>query len=260
MLEIEHAKKTFNLTNNPLDDRIALDDLSLSIKEGEFVTIIGGNGSGKSTLMNAISGVINLDYGKIMIKGIDVTSIDEHKRAKYLGRVFQDPNLGTAPGMSIIENMMLAYRRDKKKGLRWGFDKKLRTRFAESLKTLNLGLDTRMDQKVGLLSGGQRQALTLLMATLSKPDILLLDEHTAALDPKTAKLVLSITDRVVKESKITTLMITHNMKDAIDYGTRLIMMKEGKIIFDVSGDEKKTLTKEDLLKKFDDDGDANIVL
>lgn len=260
MLKIENAYKTFNVTNNPEDDRIALAGLDLTIEDGEFVTIIGGNGSGKSTLMNAISGVVKLDTGTIEIKGMDVTNISEYRRAKYLGRVFQDPNLGTAGNMSILENMMLAYRRDKRKGLRWGFKKDLTERFTNLVGTLNLGLESRMEQKVGLLSGGQRQALTLLMATLSKPDILLLDEHTAALDPKIQKLVLDITDKIVKESGVTTLMITHNMKDAITYGTRLIMLKEGKIIFDVSGEEKQKLTKEELLHKFDDSGDTELAL
>lgn len=260
MLKIEHAYKTFNITSNADDDRVALNDLNLEVKDGEFVTVIGGNGSGKSTLMNAISGAVKLDSGRIYLNNQDVTNLPEDKRAQYLGRVFQDPNLGTAPNMSIIENMMLAYRRDKKKTLKWGFDKKKTEEFSRLIETLNLGLESRMEQKVGLLSGGQRQAITLLMATLSKPDMLLLDEHTAALDPKTAKLVLDITDKVVKERGITTLMITHNMKDAIDYGNRLIMLKDGKIIYDVSGEEKKNLKKEDLLRKFDESFDAELAL
>lgn len=264
MLEVRNASKIFNLTGNALDNRIALDDLNLTIEDGEFVTIIGGNGSGKSTLMNVISGVHALDNGNILIDDVDVTKMREHKRAKYLGRVFQDPNMGTAANMSIFENLMLAYRRPLRKTLKWGFNKELKDVFKQKLSSLNLNLEDRLEQSVGLLSGGQRQAITLIMATLSKPKILLLDEHTAALDPKTAKVVLEITDKIVNEEHMTTLMITHNMKDAIKYGTRLIMLANGKIIYDVKGEEKKKLTIEDLLKKFDavedESIDSNLVL
>ena len=251
MLKINHATKTFNLTGNEQDTRIALDNLNLEIKEGEFVTIIGGNGSGKSTLMNIIAGALFLDEGEIYIHGDNVTSLSEYKRARYLGRVFQDPNRGTAADMSIEENLMLACRRTKRKTLRWGFDKKQRGLFTEKLASLNLGLEKRLSQKVGVLSGGQRQAITLIMATLERPSILLLDEHTAALDPKTAKTVLEITNEIVTKEKITTLMITHNMKDAIHYGNRLIMFADGKIIFDIRGEEKRQLTIEQLLMKFE---------
>lgn len=255
MLKINNAKKIFRVSTNRLDDRLALDGLDLHIKEGEFVTIIGGNGSGKSTLMNVISGVYTLDEGSVVIGGVDVTNVSEYKRARHLGRVFQDPNMGTAGQMNIEENMMLAVRRAKSKGLKWGFNKKYREMFVEKLSTLNLGLENRLQEKVGLLSGGQRQAITLLMATLDRPDILLLDEHTAALDPKTAKTVLDLTNKIVNEEKITTLMITHNMRDAIKYGNRLIMLNAGKIVYDVSGDEKKNLTVQTLLEKFGTDED-----
>ena len=251
MLDVINACKTFKITNNPLDDRVALDHVNLHIDDGEFVTIIGGNGSGKSTLMNVISGVFPLDQGTIKINDVDVTKLNEYKRAKYLGRVFQDPKQGTAGMMSIEENMMIATRRTRRKNLKWGFDKKSRELFISRLSSLNLGLETRLDQKVGLLSGGQRQAVTLLMATLERPDILLLDEHTAALDPKTAKIVLDLTNKVVNEEKITTLMITHNMKDAIKYGDRLIMMYGGQIVRDFRGEEKQNLTVEYLLNLFE---------
>ncbi len=252
MLKIQNGVKIFNLTGNISDQRIAMNHMNLEIEEGEWVTIIGGNGSGKSTLMNVISGVHMLDQGHVFIDSIDVTKLPEHKRAKYLGRVFQDPQMGTAGMISIEENMSIASRRTKKQGLKWGFHKEDREYYKELVKSLDLGLEDRLLQKVGLLSGGQRQAITLLMATLEKPKILLLDEHTAALDPKTAKKVLDITEEIVTRDKITTLMITHNMKDAIKYGDRLIMLNEGKIIFDIKGEEKKNLTIEDLLKKFDD--------
>lgn len=252
MLKIQNGVKIFNLTGNISDQRIAMNHMNLEIEEGEWVTIIGGNGSGKSTLMNVISGVHMLDEGHVFIDSVDVTKLPEHKRAKYLGRVFQDPQMGTAGMISIEENMSIASRRTKKQGLKWGFHKEDREYYRELVKSLDLGLEDRLLQKVGLLSGGQRQAITLLMATLEKPKILLLDEHTAALDPKTAKKVLDITEEIVTRDKITTLMITHNMKDAIKYGDRLIMLNEGKIIFDIKGEEKKKLTIEDLLKKFDD--------
>ena len=252
MLEVVNASKTFIVSNNHEDDRLALQNVNLTIEDGEFVTIIGGNGSGKSTLMNVIAGVHPLDSGEIRIDGVDVTKLTEYERAKYLGRVFQDPNQGTAAMMSIEENMMIASRRTRRKNLKWGFDKELRNLFKEKLASLNLGLENRLDQKVGLLSGGQRQAITLLMATLERPNLLLLDEHTAALDPKTAKVVLELTDSIVSKEKITTLMITHNMRDAIKYGNRLIMMYGGKIVMDVRGEEKNNLTVEVLLKKFDE--------
>ena len=252
MLKLTNITKTFDLTGNASDIRIALDNVSLEISDGEFVTIIGGNGSGKSTLMNIISGALLSDTGSIEIDNNDVTNLSEHKRAKFLGRVFQDPNMGTAGNMSILENMELAFRRDKPKTLKWGFKKEHFNIFLDSLARLNLGLENRLEQKVRLLSGGQRQALTLLMATLNKPKILLLDEHTAALDPKTAKKVLTLTNDIVTKEKMTTIMITHNMRDAIRYGNRLIMMYNGKIIFDVKGEEKSKLTVEELLDKFDE--------
>ena len=252
MLKLENGLKIFNLTGHEEDQRIAMDHLNLEIEDGEWVTIIGGNGSGKSTLMNVISGVHQLDSGSIYIDGEDVTKLPEHKRAKYLGRVFQDPNMGTAGMISIEENMSIASRRMSKNTLKWGFHKEERKKYYEMVKSLNLGLEDRLLQKVGLLSGGQRQAITLLMATLQTPKILLLDEHTAALDPKTARIVLEITEKIVTEHKLTTLMITHNMRDAIKYGDRLIMMYGGKIIYDVKGEEKKKLTVEFLLNKFEE--------
>lgn len=252
MLKLENGLKIFNLTGHEEDQRIAMDHLNLEIEEGEWVTIIGGNGSGKSTLMNVISGVHQLDSGSIYIDGEDVTKLPEHKRAKYLGRVFQDPNMGTAGMISIEENMSIASRRMRKNTLKWGFHKDERKKYYEMIKSLNLGLEDRLLQKVGLLSGGQRQAITLLMATLETPKILLLDEHTAALDPKTARIVLEITEKIVTENKLTTLMITHNMRDAIKYGDRLIMMYGGKIIYDVKGEDKKKLTVEFLLNKFEE--------
>ena len=252
MLKIENGLKEFNLTGHAEDKRTAMDHLNLEIEEGEWVTIIGGNGSGKSTLMNVISGVHQLDSGNVYIDGIDVTKLPEHKRAQYLGRVFQDPNMGTAGMISIEENMSIASRRMKKQTLKWGFHKEEREKYRKMIASLNLGLEDRLLQKVGLLSGGQRQAITLLMATLQTPKILLLDEHTAALDPKTARIVLEITEEIVTKNKLTTLMITHNMKDAIKYGDRLIMMYGGKIIYDVKGEEKKNLTVDVLLNKFEE--------
>ena len=260
MLQINKVSKSFNLTGNKEDLRIALDQVSLDIKDGEFVTIIGGNGSGKSTLMNVISGVFPPDQGSIMIDNIDVSKLKEYQRAKYLGRVFQDPNMGTAAMMSILENLEVAYRRDKKKTLKWGFTKSRESMYVERLKELNLGLETRLQQKVGLLSGGQRQALTLLMATLNKPKLLLLDEHTAALDPKTSKIVLDLTQKVVTENKLTTIMITHNMRDALKYGNRLIMLSNGHIVLDVSGSAKAKLTIDDLLHKFENSDEIVVPL
>ena len=254
MLEIKHLTKIFNKEEGIENQKIALNNISLHINDGDFVTIIGGNGSGKSTLMNMISGVFEADEGEIIIDGVNVTKLSEYKRAPFLGRVFQDPNMGTAPNMSIIENLEIASRRGKKSTLRWGFRTENEKRFQEILTSLNLGLENRLSQKVGLLSGGQRQAVTLVMATLNKPKLLLLDEHTAALDPKTAKKVLNLTEKIVNNEKITTLMITHNMRDALKYGNRLIMLSDGKIIVDVSGVEKSKLTIEDLLQKFETNG------
>lgn len=249
MLKVENVSKTFN--PGTVNEKLALNDFSITINEGDFVTVIGGNGAGKSTLMNAIAGVWKVDEGKIIIDGEDVTSLPEHKRAAFLGRVFQDPMLGTAATMEIQENLALAKRRGQKRTLRNGISKKEIDEYREMLKILDLGLEDRMTTKVGLLSGGQRQALTLLMATLKKPKLLLLDEHTAALDPKTAAKVLETTEKIVQRDNITTLMITHNMKDAIAHGNRLIMLNEGRVILDISGEEKKNLTVADLLKKFE---------
>lgn len=250
MLEIKNLTKIFN-KDDPENQKIALDNVNLHIEDGDFVTIIGGNGSGKSTLMNMICGVYEPENGHIIIDKVDVTKMSESKRAVYLGRVFQDPLMGTCANMSILENLEIASRRGQKNTLKWGFKKENAEKFIEILSKLNLGLETRLESKVGLLSGGQRQAVTLLMATYKKPKILLLDEHTAALDPKTAKKVLELTDEVVKENKLTTLMITHNMRDAIKYGNRLIMMNEGHVILDIKGEEKANLTIEDLLSRFE---------
>lgn len=251
MLEIKNVTKIFNKDQGLEYQKVALDNISLVINDGDFVTVIGGNGSGKSTLMNIVSGAYRPDYGSIVIDGEDVTNYSENKRAVYLGRVFQDPNMGTAGNMSIIENMQIASRRGNRPTLKWGFDKKNTDRFKKYLAKLNLGLENRMEQKVGLLSGGQRQAITLLMATLKQPKLLLLDEHTAALDPKTARKVLEITNEVITENNLTTLMITHNMRDALKYGNRLIMLTEGKIVVDVRDEEKQKLTIEELLLKFE---------
>ncbi len=248
MLKITDLQKTFN--PGTVNAKTALDGLDLHLNDGDFVTVIGGNGAGKSTMLNAIAGVWKPDYGTIFIDGVDVTNMPEHKRAAYLGRVFQDPMKGTAPDMEIAENLAIAARRGTKRRFVWGVRKAEREVYKRLLADLELGLEDRLSTKVGLLSGGQRQAVTLLMATLQRPKLLLLDEHTAALDPKTAAKVLELTDRIVTENKLTTLMITHNMKDAITHGNRLIMMHEGRIIVDVSGEEKKKLTVEDLLNLF----------
>ena len=248
MLEIQNIFKTFNA--GTINEKRALNGVSLTLNDGDFVTVIGGNGAGKSTLMNAIAGVFGVDSGKIIIDGADLTHLPEYKRAKYIGRVFQDPMMGTAATMQIEENLALAARRGMKRTLRIGITKAEREEYKEQLKILDLGLEDRMTAKVGLLSGGQRQALTLLMATLRKPKLLLLDEHTAALDPKTAEKVLDATERIVAKDKLTTVMITHNMRDAIAHGNRLIMMYDGKILIDVSGEEKKNLTVEQLLALF----------
>jgi len=248
MLKITNLHKTFNA--GTVNAKKALNGLNLTISDGDFVTVIGGNGAGKSTMLNAISGVFLPDEGCIEIDGVDVTRVPEYKRAKYLGRVFQDPMMGTAPDMEIAENLSIAARRGKRRRLVWGLPKRERESYRGILAKLELGLEDRLSSKVGLLSGGQRQAVTLLMATLKKPKLLLLDEHTAALDPKTAAKVLEITEKIVSEEKLTTLMITHNMRDAIKYGNRLIMMHEGRVIVDVSGEEKKKLTVEYLLELF----------
>ena len=250
MLEVNSIYKTFN--PGTVNEKLALDGLSLRLAPGDFVTVIGGNGAGKSTLLNALAGVWYVDQGSICIDGVDVTKVSEHKRAAYLGRVFQDPMMGTAATMGIDENLALAARRGKSRGLRSGISKKEKNEFRELLKILDLGLEDRITSKVGLLSGGQRQAVTLLMATLKKPKLLLLDEHTAALDPKTAAKVLETTNEIVTGRRLTAMMITHNMKDAIANGNRLIMMNNGKVILDIAGEEKKKLTVDDLLHKFAD--------
>ncbi len=250
MLELVNIHKTFNL--GTINEKKALDGVNLRLDEGDFVTVIGGNGAGKSTVLNAIAGVWPIDTGNIIIDGQDVTGLPEHKRAAFLGRVFQDPMNGTTATMEIEENLALAARRGKRRGLSWGITKKEKEEYKELLKMLDLGLEDRMTSKVGLLSGGQRQALTLLMATLKKPKLLLLDEHTAALDPKTAAKVLALSDKMIEENNLTAMMVTHNMRDAIVHGNRLIMMNEGKVILDIKGEEKKKLTVEDLLHKFEE--------
>ncbi len=249
MLELKGICKTFNA--GTVNEKTALNGLNLSLKDGDFVTVIGGNGAGKSTMLNAVAGVFPVDEGTITVDGVNVTRLPEYKRAKYLGRVFQDPMTGTAANMQIEENLALAARRGGRRTLRLGISQKERELYQEKLKILGLGLEFRMTSKVGLLSGGQRQALTLLMATLKSPRLLLLDEHTAALDPKTAAKVLDVTERIVEQDHLTTLMITHNMKDAIAHGNRLIMMHEGRVIYDVEGEEKKKLQVSDLLRKFE---------
>ena len=249
MLEIKEIYKTFN--KGTVNEKHALNGVNLTLNEGDFCTVIGGNGAGKSTTLNAIAGVWPVDSGAIIIDGKDVSGLSEHKRAPYLGRVFQDPMTGTVADMEIIENLALAARRGKRRGLSWGVKAKEREKYRELLAEFELGLEDRMSSKVGLLSGGQRQAITLLMATLQKPKLLLLDEHTAALDPKTASKVLELSDKIIKENNLTALMVTHNMKDAIVHGNRLIMMNNGKVILDISGEEKKKLTVDELLKKFE---------
>ena len=248
MLELKSIYKTFN--PGTINAKTALQDLSLTLNDGDFVTVIGGNGAGKSTMLNAVAGTFTVDAGTIAIGGVDVTHLPEHRRAKFIGRVFQDPLMGTAPTMQIEENLALAARRGRRRGLSWGITRAEREEYREKLKTLGLGLEDRMTSKVGLLSGGQRQALTLLMASLRRPELLLLDEHTAALDPATAAKVLELSDRIVAENHLTAMMITHNMRDAITHGNRLIMMNAGRIILDISGEEKKKLTKQDLLDRF----------
>ena len=248
MLELKNITKIFNA--DTVNEKVALDDLSLTLNDGDFVTVIGGNGAGKSTMLNAIAGTFPIDEGHVIIDGTDITRLPEHKRAKFIGRVFQDPMTGTAGDMWIEENMSLALNRGKVRGFGWAIQESERKEFKKMLARLDLGLEERLSTKVGLLSGGQRQAITLLMATMNSPKLLLLDEHTAALDPKTAAMVLSITRELVAEHKLTTLMITHNMQDAIDNGNRLIMMQAGKIILDISGEEKKNLTVDSLLEAF----------
>ena len=248
MLEIKEISKTFNA--GTVNEKTALNGVSLTLNDGDFVTVIGGNGAGKSTLLNAVAGVWPVDQGSISIDGVDVTAMPEYKRAQFIGRVFQDPMMGTAPDMQIEENMALALRRGKKRTFRWQITRQERAFFREELRLLGLGLEDRMTSKVGLLSGGQRQALTLLMASLQQPKLLLLDEHTAALDPATAAKVLELSDRIVAENRLTAMMITHNMTDAIRHGNRLIMMNNGKIVLDISGEEKKKLTKTELLERF----------
>ncbi len=263
MLEVKEIWKVFNA--GTVNEKQALRGVSLTLKDGDFCTVIGGNGAGKSTLLNAVAGTWAVDGGSISIGGVDVTHLPDHKRAPYIGRVFQDPMLGTAPTMQILENLALAARRGQRRGLRWGVTKAEKEQYQEMLKNLDLGLEDRLTSKVGLLSGGQRQALTLLMASLKKPKLLLLDEHTAALDPKTAAKVLELSDRIVAESHLTTMMVTHNMKDAIQHGNRLIMMYDGKIVIDVSGEEKKKLTVPQLLELFNkvsgsDEADDKLLL
>jgi len=249
VLNCDKIVKTFDI--GTATEKPALQGCTAALHENDFVTVIGGNGAGKSTLLNAIAGVFMVEEGSIQIDKADVTRLPEHQRAAYIGRVFQDPRMGTSPAMTIEENLAIAYRRGRRRTLRWGINKKERNIYRAHLETLSLGLEDRLTVKVGTLSGGQRQALTLLMATINKPKILLLDEHTAALDPKTAKIVLDLTKRVVDENKLTTLMVTHNMRDALKTGNRIMMMHEGRIILDVAGEEKKNLTVPDLLKMFE---------
>lgn len=250
MLKLVNVSKVFN--PGTINEKTALQGLNLILNEGDFVTVIGGNGAGKSTMLNAIAGVWPITSGQIFLGGKNVTALPEYKRAQYLGRVFQDPMDGTAATMSIDENLALAARRGKRKHLRWGVTRQEQEKYREMLKELDLGLEDRLTSKVGLLSGGQRQAITLLMASLQRPDVLLLDEHTAALDPKTAAKVLALSDKIISENHLTALMVTHNMRDAIAHGNRLIMMNEGQIIYDVSGEEKKNLEVSDLLEKFEE--------
>ncbi len=248
MLELKHISKTFNV--GTVNEKVALNDICLKLDKGDFVTIIGGNGAGKSTMLNAVAGAWLPDCGSIIVDGVDITDMPEYKRAKFLGCVFQDPRMGTATDMWLEENLAIAARRGKRRTLRWAITRKERAEYQELLKQLDLGLEHRLTTKMGLFSGGQRQAVTLLMAAMQNPKLLLLDEHTAALDPKTAAKVLEITDKLITENGLTALMVTHNMRDAIAHGNRLIMMNNGKIIFDVSGEEKKALTVEALLAKF----------
>ncbi len=248
MLELRHITKTFNA--GTVNEKVALNDICLKLEEGDFVTIIGGNGAGKSTMLNAVAGAWLPDCGSVIVDGVDVTDMPEYKRAKFLGSVFQDPRMGTATDMWLEENLAIAKRRGERRTLRWAITRKERDEYRELLEQLDLGLEHRLTTKMGLFSGGQRQAVTLLMAAMKKPKLLLLDEHTAALDPKTAAKGLEITDKIISENKLTALMVTHNMKDAIAHGNRLIMMNAGKIILDIRGEEKKNLTVEMLLDAF----------
>lgn len=248
MLILSNVEKTFN--KGTINEKKALTGVDLTLKDGDFVTVIGGNGAGKSTMLNMIAGVYPIDKGKIILNGENISQWPEHKRAKFLGRVFQDPMRGTAANMEIIENLALAYRRGMKRGLNWAVTREEKAKYQKALQELDLGLENRMTSKVGLLSGGQRQALTLLMATLRKPELLLLDEHTAALDPKTADLIMELTDQIVKEKKVTTIMVTHNLRYAVEYGNRLIMMHQGEAIIDKSGEDKKALSTEDIMSTF----------
>ena len=257
MLHIENLNKTFN-PGTPIENHV-LHGITLTLKAGDYVTLIGGNGAGKSTLLSSVAGTFLPDTGTITIDGVDVTYLPEHKRAAYLGRVFQDPMSGTAAGMAIEENLALAYRRGKRRGLRWHITDAERKFYRERLATLELGLENRLDDKVGLLSGGQRQALTLLMATLKEPRVLLLDEHTAALDPKTAPKVLEIGSRIIQKYNLTTMMVTHNMKDAISHGNRLIMMSGGRIVLDICGEEKQNLTPKELVDRFTQASDEDLL-
>ena len=257
MLKIENVKKTF--LAHTINEKRVLNGINLNLEEGDFVTVIGSNGAGKSTLLNAIAGTFMIDEGKISIDDVDITKLQEYQRAKYIGRVFQDPMVGTASDMWIEENLALANRRGSSRGLKLGITAEERKVYKELLAEFDLGLEDRLNTKVGLLSGGQRQALTLIMATIKKPKLLLLDEHTAALDPKTAKTVLEVTDKVVNKYKLTTFMVTHNMKDAIAHGNRLIMMDAGKIVLDIKGKEKKELTVEKLLEKFNIANDSMLL-
>lgn len=256
MLELNNVYKTFNL--GTINEKKALNGVNLKLEDGDFVTVIGGNGAGKSTTLNAVAGVWPIDSGSIIIDGVDMTGLSEHKRAPYLGRVFQDPMNGTAATMEIIENLALAARRGQHRGLKWGVTKSEKKKYREMLAKLDLGLEDRMTSKVGLLSGGQRQALTLLMATMVTPKLLLLDEHTAALDPATAEKVLKLTKEIVKDRNITCLMVTHNMHQALELGNRTLMMDSGHIVFDVSGEERAKLTVDDLLEKFKDNAGKSL--
>lgn len=249
MLELIGIEKSFNI--GTVNEKKVLNNLNLKVNDGDFITVIGGNGAGKSTMLNLIAGVFTPEQGKIMLDGVDITYQPETKRARYLGRVFQDPMMGTAPSMLIEENLAMAYRRTKSRGLRWGIRQSERAQYREMLASLELGLEDRMNVKVGTLSGGQRQAVTLIMATLQKPKVLLLDEHTAALDPKTSAKVLALSEKIIADNQLTAMMVTHNMQDAIRYGNRLIIMNNGSIILDISGEEKKTLTVDKLLQQFE---------
>ena len=250
MLELNNVYKTFNL--GTINEKKALNGVNLKLEDGDFVTVIGGNGAGKSTTLNAVAGVWPIDSGSIIIDGVDMTGLSEHKRAPYLGRVFQDPMNGTAATMEIIENLALAARRGQRRGLKWGVTKSEKKKYREMLAKLDLGLEDRMTSKVGLLSGGQRQALTLLMATIKKPKLLLLDEHTAALDPKTAEIIMELTGKIVAEKHLTTMMVTHNLRYAVEYGDRLLMMHQGQAILDKSGKEKKDLAVDDIMGVFNE--------